>query len=294
VVPSERSDDNLRSFTGYLLRRAFVKATGAARECIPESAHLREVAVLAILRERGAISQRSLADLTHVNPTLMVKLVDDLEAKGWVVRGRKPGDRRSYALRLTSGGLSALGDLEADLDQAEAQFTRALTPTEIERLKLLLRMLLGDDVSAGIGALAERSGYLIAHAHRMLREWAEASLGSLELHPRDFGLLVALGADEPCSQTQLAARLEVTPPAVLMFLDELEAKGLVTRVRSTADRRVHDISLTADGRHRLEAAQRVAGGLQQRTVARLGEEGDVELRALLRKLLQLQPDRSPV
>ncbi len=109
MAASVTTAPDLNQFTGYLLRRAFVKAVGAARACIPESAHVREVAVMAILRERGAISQRSLADVTHVNRSLIVKLVDELETKGWVVRERNPGDRRSYALRLTALGASRAG-----------------------------------------------------------------------------------------------------------------------------------------------------------------------------------------
>jgi DNA-binding MarR family transcriptional regulator len=99
-------------------------------------------------------------------------------------------------------------------------------------------------------------------------------------------VLATLSADEPCSQTQLAVRLGVTPAAVLMFLDELEPKGLVTRLRRSDDRRVHDISLTDEGRRRLKAAQRAAARLQGRAVARLGQGGDAELRGLLAKLLE--------
>jgi DNA-binding PadR family transcriptional regulator len=71
-----------------------------------------------------------------------------------------------------------------------------------------------------------------------------------------------------------------------MFLDELEPKGLVTRLRRADDRRVHDISLTDEGRRRLKAARRAAARLQGRAVARLGEAGDDELRALLATLLE--------
>ena len=57
----------IAQFTGYLLRRAFAKSAGVARECIPVDSHIREVAVLAILAERGSVSQREIADITHVN-----------------------------------------------------------------------------------------------------------------------------------------------------------------------------------------------------------------------------------
>jgi DNA-binding MarR family transcriptional regulator len=279
------SGPDLRLFTGYLLRHAFVKAVGVAKECIPPEAHVRDVAVMAILAEQGAVSQRSLGDVTHVNRTLIVKLIDKLEANGWVVRDRNPQDRRSYALRLTAEGAAALAELRADLDEGDAKLTIALTSSEREHLNRHLRILLTGDAALRIKMLADKSGYLIAQAHRLLRDWAERSLAQLDLHPRDFGLLAVLGRDEPCSQNHLAAKLGVTPPAVLMFLDELEGRGLVSRSRNTDDRRVYDVTMTTSGRRLLRAAQRAAAILQARAVERLGVDGDAELRELLLKLL---------
>lgn len=281
--PVQRTD--LGQFTGYLLRLAFVRAAAVARASIPETARVREVVILSILAERGAVSQRELTDVTHVNRSLVVKLVDDLEAKGWVVRERKLDDRRSYALRLTSSGVSALAELDSRLDRGEAELTNELTAAERERLIHLLRRLLADDASVGVGALAGRSGYLIAHAHRLLRGWAEQGLEHLGLHPRDFGLLVTLSQHEPCSQNHLAASLGVSPPAVLAFVDELEGSGMVSRLRNVDDRRVNDVTLTPTGRRQLLAARQAAAGIQRQAVARLGDEGDAELRRLLAKLV---------
>jgi DNA-binding MarR family transcriptional regulator len=223
---------DLRVFTGYLLRLAFVRVVGVIGACVPPDAQVRDIAVMTILAERGAVSQRSLGDLTHVNRTLIVKLVDRLEANGWVARDRNPDDRRSYALRLTAAGTAALPDLSARLEAGEAELTTVLTPLEQARLNEHLRVLLGDDAALEVATLAARSGYLIVHAHRMLRDWAEQSLAQLDLHPRDFGFLATLGRDAPCSQSRLATSLGISPPAVLTFVDELEARGLVTRSRS--------------------------------------------------------------
>jgi DNA-binding MarR family transcriptional regulator len=107
----------LPQLTGFLLRRAYAKAAHNAQACIGEEAHVRHVAMLAILDERGPLSQRELADLTRINQTIMVKLVDHLEARGWVVRERNPKDRRSYALRLTDVGTKALTGLRQHLDE---------------------------------------------------------------------------------------------------------------------------------------------------------------------------------
>ncbi|HYO32888.1 MAG TPA: MarR family transcriptional regulator [Nocardioidaceae bacterium] len=284
MTTSGSPSPELSQFTGYLLRRAFVKATGVAKACMPD-AHVRQVALMTILAEHGAVSQSKVTDLTGVNRSLMVKLVDELETAGWVARERNPEDRRSYALRLTAAGSRSLQEMHTELDRAEAELTQVLTPAEVHRLKLQLRRLLAEDSALSVQSLTERSGYLIAHAHRLLRDWALTGLDHLALHPREFGVLATLGQEEPCSQSHLAALLGVSPPAMLGFVDALEERGLVSRVRKASDRRAYDVTLTTAGRSSLQAAQRAAVHVQGRVVARLGERGDLELRRLLMKLL---------
>ncbi len=276
---------DLGDLTGFLLRRAFVRAVGAERACMPEDGHVAEVTVLSVLAERGPVSQRELSDITSVNRTVIVRQVDALESKGWVRRDTNPADRRSYALELTEAGQAALAELSGDLDQAEAQLTQPLTRAETRRLKQLLRELLVDDQAIGCRSLADRTGFLLARAHHTVRGWAERQLGTLGIHPRDFGVLAIIGREQPCSQTQVAARLGITSPGVLGFVDGLVARGLLQRSRSGTDRRTNDLVLTAAGRRCLTAAIDVATELQADLVRRLGAPGEAELRMLLRKLI---------
>jgi DNA-binding MarR family transcriptional regulator len=275
----------LHDYTGYLLRRAFVKATGIARDCMPDDARVREAAVLAVIDEHGAMSQRELSDVTHVSQTLIVKLVDVLEQKGWVRRERSAADRRSYALAITPEGRRARAKLGIDLDRGEADLTQSLTRDEVDELRALLTKVLDGDQVLLAGSIADRTGYLIAHAHRRLRELAETMLGPLGLHPRDFGALSVLAECQPCSQNALAARMGITPPAALALVDELEARGLVARRRNVADRRHYDLTLSPDGRDALAAARKVAAKAQASVVELLGRDGDARLRELLRKLI---------
>lgn len=275
----------LQQLTGYLLRLAYVKSVGAAEACFPEAAHLREVAILSVLAERGAMSQRSMGEITHVNRSLVVKLVDGLEEKGWVLRDRNPEDRRSYALRVTPAGRAALANLKHDLDSAEAELTTGLSRPEVERLKQRLRELLVDDPSLAVTSLTDRAGYLITHAHHQLRGWAEDGLEPLGLRPRDLGVLMTVAREEPCSQTHLAAALGVSSPGALGFLVALEAHGYVSRSRNAEDRRLLDLTLTKEGRTCLAKGLDAVRAVHARTLARLDEVGDQDLRALLAKLL---------
>jgi DNA-binding MarR family transcriptional regulator len=275
----------LHDYTGYLLRRAYVKASGIAQECMPDDARVREASVLAIIDEHGALSQRELSDLTHVNQTLIVKLVDVLELKGWVRRERSAADRRSYALAITADGKRARAKLDADLDRGEADLMRSLTRDEADELRTLLTKVLDGDQALLAGSLVDRIGYLIPHAHRRMRELAEGMLGPLGLHPRDFGALSALSETHPCSQNALAARMGITPPAALSLVDELEARGLVTRERNAADRRFYDLKLSPDGRDVLAQARKLAVKAQAGIVELLGRDGDARLRELLAKVI---------
>lgn len=276
---------DMRQFTGYLMRRAFTKSSAAARDCVPDDATIREVAFLSVLAERGPLSQRALADLTHVNPTVVVRLIDTLEGKSWVLRERSRLDRRQYAVSITADGRVALADFAADLDAGEAALTVGLTGPEVERLQEHLRTLLAGDAVLEIDSLVDRTGYLIAHAHRRLRRRAEEGLARLDLHPRDFGLLSVVARDQPCSQNHVAAALGVSPPAALVFVEELEQRGLLTRSRSDLDRRAYDVRLTDEGRSVLAKAKRAAAAVQREIAESLGPAADEDLRGLLTKLL---------
>jgi DNA-binding MarR family transcriptional regulator len=275
----------LPQLTGFLLRRAYVKAAGHAQACIGTDTHVREAAILAILDERGALSQRVLADLTHLNRTTMVKLVDSLERRGWVLRERNPDDRRSYALRLTNEGKKALARLRLELDEGERLFTDGLTARQRPRLKRLLLDLLADEDWLRVASFDKHAGFLVAQAHRMVRGWAREALDSLELDPRDYGVLSTIARDQPCSQNHLAQVLGVTPPAALSFVEELERAGLVRRERNVDDRRSYDLTLTPAGARKWSRAQEAARRVQARVVDRLGEHDDAELRSLLSRLI---------
>jgi DNA-binding MarR family transcriptional regulator len=279
------SAPDLREFTGYLLRRAYTRSTGFAQACVTDDTRLRELAALSALAEQGAIPQRRLGELCQISPTVVVKLVDGLEGKGLVARERSATDRRVQALRLTAAGAAALDGQRHNLDQAEERLTAELSAAEVARLKLHLRALLAGSPVLDASDLADHAGYLIAHAHRQLRDHAARRLAELQLHPRDFGLLANLAGAAPSSQAQLADRLGVSPPAVLALLDMLEARHLVRRVRSSQDRRVQEVTLTELGRETLAAAQRSALAIQREILERLGADADADLRALLTRLI---------
>src|ERR1700760_985886 len=81
---------------GLLLRRAHDRAAGALVEAIrPFGLELRHFAVLITLSTRGPLTQSALVSATSSDKASMVRVIDDLERAGLVIRRPVPGDRRA-------------------------------------------------------------------------------------------------------------------------------------------------------------------------------------------------------
>jgi DNA-binding MarR family transcriptional regulator len=272
--------ERLLDYTGYLLRTAFLRsATIAARE-FGADAQPRDAGVLATLQATGPLSQQELASRLNVNRTVMVKLIDSLEARGYVERVRNPDDRRAYALHATRAGLESMTEMLPLLERAEQELTAELSAAEHERLNELLRALIAPPPAA----LANRTGFLLARAHHRFHERADEVLTPFDIQIRHFGALTRL-AHGASSQRELADRLEVSTPVVVELVDALEARGLVERRRDTTDRRLNALHVTAAGRDTLAKATAKLAARSEELTEPIGANGDAELRGLLRKLL---------
>ncbi len=107
-----------------------------------------------------------------------------------------------------------------------------------------------------------------------------AALAELELTPPQAGLLRRLAGGPPSSQQELARDLGAAPSRLVSYLDDLEHRALVER-RPGPDRRVNEVSLTADGRRLVQRLNRVARGHEQQITAGLSTQQRQELQALL-------------
>lgn len=63
----------------------------------------------------------------------------------------------------------------------------------------------------------------------------------------EFTLLALVQANPDLTARQLALALAVTPPNIAIWLDRLESRGLVARVRSEKDARLQHVRLTDAG-----------------------------------------------
>ena len=94
---------------------------------------------------------------------------------------------------------------------------------------------------------ADSVGYMMRKVMSSIRTQADAQLSAHDLTYAQWLPVFKISLCSTTTVASLARDLETDPAAMTRALDRLEAKGLVTRERSTTDRRVVQLALTAEG-----------------------------------------------
>src|SRR3954454_8585482 len=106
--------------------------------------------------------------------------------------------------------------------------------------------------------LSRRASFLLVqlgtHRHRRFAE----RLAPLGLHPRHFGMLSHLAANEGQSQQALSNALGIHRSAVVALVDDLEGRGLAERRRDPVEPRAYTLFLTPRVRELLVELESVA------------------------------------
>jgi DNA-binding MarR family transcriptional regulator len=134
---------SLLELDAYLLSKIGKDARRRAAIRLAErELRLWHLAVLAALNDFGPHVQRELASRLNLDPSDVVKVLDELAARGHVERTRDPADRRRVQARLTSAGHAALTEMLAEAHAADDALLAPLTPAEREQLHGLLARVL--------------------------------------------------------------------------------------------------------------------------------------------------------
>jgi DNA-binding MarR family transcriptional regulator len=277
-------DPRLADHTGHLARLVAVRAKACLQAAMPAGRGLRALGVLAVLAESPS-SQAQLGTLLHINRTVMISVIDGIEAAGLVRRERDPADRRRYALRITEAGRAALPELTAAATRADQSLTAPLRHEQHGRLTELLQRILPGPAQPLPDTLTSLAVFQIARVSQQLRARSERALRERGLKPRCVRMLAALDVAQPCTQERLAHSMSLAPPTIVGALDELRADGLMLSARNPDDRRQHVLRLSEDGRNYLAAALRAERAAQHQLAEMLGTRETEELNALLTALL---------
>jgi MarR family 2-MHQ and catechol resistance regulon transcriptional repressor len=113
-------------------------------------------------------------------------------------------------------------------------------------------------------------------AMRALSRYAAAGIEDTGLGS-DFRVLEALLHKGPLPVNTIGPIVDLTPGSISIAVDRLFAKGLVSRVESTEDRRVRIVALTPQGKDLIVPAFRKHSGQMKRVFSELSP---AELRGL--------------
>jgi DNA-binding MarR family transcriptional regulator len=101
----------------------------------------RQFHLLGLLHDRGAMTQRELGTLMDVDPSILVTLLNPLEADGYLSRERDAADRRRHVVTLTRAGEQQLERAAQAQRDAEDELLAGLTDTQRAQLRRLLLVL---------------------------------------------------------------------------------------------------------------------------------------------------------
>jgi MarR family transcriptional regulator, 2-MHQ and catechol-resistance regulon repressor len=121
-------------------------------------------------------------------------------------------------------------------------------------------------------------------AMRALTKYAAAGIEETGLGLSDFGVLEILLHKGPLPVNTIGPIVDLTPGSISTAVDRLFAKGLVSRVESSEDRRVRIVALTPRGKALIDSAFRKHSGQMRKAFAELSPEELRGLEAALKKV----------
>jgi MarR family transcriptional regulator, lower aerobic nicotinate degradation pathway regulator len=143
MAGSVSSDIEVAEFAGQLffrLWRASHMRTADALTSLGLTPAL--FAVLNVLGAREGTIQQQLSSDMGIDPSAMVKLINELEDAGLADRRRRPNDRRAWEVTITPKGRRTLQRAKQLASQVEDEVLGGLTTTDRRQLLTLLRRAL--------------------------------------------------------------------------------------------------------------------------------------------------------
>jgi DNA-binding MarR family transcriptional regulator len=134
-------------------------------------------------------------------------------------------------------------------------------------------------------AVSHRLGYLLKHAHLRYMQLTAAQLEPLGISPREWAALNCLDEQHQLSQREAADLLGVDRTTMVALVDELQAKGLVTRQPQPDDRRKNIVRLTSKGRNAMRRGARLIDDCEQRFLATLSQADAEQLKDALAEVI---------
>lgn len=132
----------LPELVGYHVRRAQLSIfADFARSMTGFDLTPGQFGVLALLSANPGLTQSGLGRAIGIERSSVVAVIDRLEKRDLVVRGKADGDRRANALSLSAEGVRLFREASRRVRAHERRIVRGLTPAETRTLIGLLKKL---------------------------------------------------------------------------------------------------------------------------------------------------------
>jgi DNA-binding MarR family transcriptional regulator len=101
----------------------------------------RQFQILGLLDDHGGLAQRDLVQTMGIDPSILVTLLNPLEADGLVTRQRDPDDRRRHLVTLTGAGKRHLTSAARAQQETEDALFASLDDDQRDQLRGVLLVL---------------------------------------------------------------------------------------------------------------------------------------------------------
>jgi len=131
---------------------------------------------------------------------------------------------------------------------------------------------------------------LLAQASRLISGEFHLVVTAQGFTVSEWRVLASLAGSEPVNIGQLAEITTMKQPTVTRVLDRMQARGLIERLPNDADRRVTLVRITAAGTRLVSKLIPLALQHERRVLEPFGQQRAEDLKATLRKLIELHRD----
>jgi DNA-binding MarR family transcriptional regulator len=140
-------EKEMESGSGTGLITLLTRVSKALHKRTPEAVlgmKWRDSQALGFILKHEGLTQQELGDAMLMDDNTVVLLLNELEAAGFSVRRRDPGDRRRHIVEITTAGRRAIERAEKAQEGIEDELLGDLSPDERATLtKLLTRVMDG-------------------------------------------------------------------------------------------------------------------------------------------------------
>jgi DNA-binding MarR family transcriptional regulator len=134
-------------------------------------------------------------------------------------------------------------------------------------------------------------GFMLTKARNIVIADMDAALKPLDITSPQMGIILWLSRGIAATPFEMSKLLSIDTGLMTRMLDKLETKGLLTRSRSTADRRVFDLKLTRKGETVAAQIPNIAPAVLNARLRNFSKSEFEELLRLLGKFVDVDTDQ---